>query len=338
MLEFLCGLLFIEGKIPRASGKGGWMKLVSTDIAVGESGKADFDDIYAASDPREYYRVLCGLDYIIPDLSKSIFRSLIKYCSHDREEPLKVLDIGSSYGINSALIEYPLDIQRMLQRYSCPEMYRLTSDRVRLLDRNYFSSWPRRSDTIFYGVDVSKAAISYAKSVGLIEDGVTTNMEISDPTESEKRILGDADMIITTGCVGYVTHRTFERIFECQNKKRPPLVASFVLRMYSYDDVAAELEKQGLITEKLEGITFVQRRFNSSDEYNSVMSQLSERGVDPAGKEAEGLYHAELFVSRTEEEIKKTPLADLLSVSSGTERRFGRRLRRMENGLPRLMQ
>ena len=40
--------------------------------------KANFDQIYTAPDPREYYRVLFGLDYVIPELAKPIFRGLIE--------------------------------------------------------------------------------------------------------------------------------------------------------------------------------------------------------------------------------------------------------------------
>lgn len=314
------------------------MTVFNTDSAVGKSGKADFDNIYVAQDPREYYRVLCGLDYVIPDLAKGIFRSLIKHCSEEREEPIKVLDIGCSYGINSALIEYPLDIQRLLQRYSCPEMYRLSSETMKVLDRNYFSSWPRRSDAVFYGVDISQTATSYAKAVGLIEDATTTNLETSKPSKEDKFILSDADLIISTGCVGYVSEKTFKNVLDCQSHRRPPIVAAFVLRMYSYDEIACELEQYGLITEKLEGVTFVQRRFNSADEFNSTMEALSAKGIDPTGKEADGLFHAELFVSRTEESIKRIPLRELISVSSGVERRYGRRFRRVGDNGPRLMQ
>jgi SAM-dependent methyltransferase len=307
------------------------MSIPGTDVVVGSSGKADFDDIYRESDPREYFRVLCGLDYVIPELAKIPFRSLIGARAASQAEPVRVLDVGCSYGINSALIQYPFDIQRLTQRYSCPHMYGVSSDRLKMLDRSYFSSWPKRCDAEFYGMDTSKPATAYAKSVGLLKDVVNSNLESGTPNECEREILRNADLIISTGCVGYISHRTFAQIMRCQTGRGgpPPVVAAFVLRMYSYDGIAAELARHGLITEKLEGVTFVQRRFHSQQEFDTTVKRLNAMGISPAGKESEGLLHAELFVSRTEDAVERTPLHELVSITSGLERRYERRLRRV---------
>ncbi len=315
------------------------MSILGTDVAVGSSGKADFDDIYRESDPREYFRVLCGLDYVIPDLAKTPFRSLINARAALQGEPVKVLDVGCSYGINSALVQHPFDIQRLTQRYSCPHMYGVSSDKLKDLDRSYFASWPKLCDAEFIGIDTSRPATSYAKSVGLLKDAVNTNLENSAPNEAERSALKDADLIISTGCVGYISHRTFAQIMRCQTDRRrkPPVVASFVLRMYSFDAVAAELEHHGLITEKVEGITFVQRRFHSRQEMDATIKRLNAMGISPAGKEGDGLLHAELFISRTEEEIRQTPLSQLISITAGQERRYERRFRRISGKEPKLL-
>jgi SAM-dependent methyltransferase len=313
------------------------MELGSVETAIRKWGKADFDRIYHAADPREYFRVLCGLDYVIPELAKGIFRSLIDYCGAGGARPLKVLDLGCSYGINSALINYPVDLQRLAQRYASPEMYGLSPEEVVRLDRHYFSSWPRRSDVSFVGIDTSAAAIAYARAVDLLAASVTTDLETRDPTESDAAAIRGADLIVSTGCVGYITQRSFARIIECQSRRKPPVVASLVLRMFPYDEIAAELSRHGMVTEKLEGITFVQRRFNSSDEFGAAIDRLEKLGIDPAGKEADGLLHAELFVTRPKESAERTPLAEIVSVTSGANRRYGRRFRRVDGAGTMLM-
>lgn len=315
------------------------MSILSSDVATGKSGKANFDDIYREADSREYYRVLCGFDYVIPDLAKPTFRTLIHSRAATQNEPVKVLDIGCSYGINSALIQYPLDIQRLVRRYSCPQMYGVSSEKMKHLDRHYFSSWPNLCSAEFYGVDISKPATSYAKSVGLIKDAVNTNLEAGRPMEAERAMLRDADVIISTGCVGYISHRTFAQVLQCQTDRTrpPPVVAVFVLRMYSYDAIADELARYGLITEKLEGVTFIQRRFHSQQEFEATIQRLNVLGISPAGKESDGLLHAELFISRTEEAIRRTPINELVSVTSGVERRYGRRFRHVNGNEPKLM-
>ena len=55
--------------------------------------KANFDSIYSRPDPREYYRVLYGLDYVIPDLAKGIFRKAMRgVVSDDGLLPMKPMN------------------------------------------------------------------------------------------------------------------------------------------------------------------------------------------------------------------------------------------------------
>ncbi len=309
------------------------------------TGKANFNDVYHAHDPREYFRVLVGLDYIIPDLAKEVFRSLIEYRDRDRvrgradgrsmgrsvRNPIKIVDIGSSYGINSAVINHSPDIERLARRYAEPTMYCLPTEELILLDRNYFASWPKLSAARFIGVDTSVPAVSYAQAVGLLDGGVTSNLEEVDPSGTERQLLAGADLVISTGCVGYVTEKTFQRVLDCQQHEAPPIVASFVLRMYSYDKIAASLAAFGLATEKLEGVTFVQRRFSSQQEYASTIDRLNAMGIDPEGKESDGLLHAELFVSGTEDAVKALPLADIVSITNCEKWTRGRRFKQVGN-------
>jgi SAM-dependent methyltransferase len=292
--------------------------------------KANFDEIYDLPDPREYFRVLSGLDYVIPDLAKGVFRTLIENYGRSRGRTLRVLDIGCSYGINAALIRFPFDLQRLANRYAAPRMHALDASDVVEFDSHYFRSWPDEMDAQFIGLDSSAAAVAYAQRVGLIESGISSNLEMGPPTADETRELRALDLIISTGCVGYITAKTFQRILALQDRN-PPWVASFVLRMFPYDDIAVELERFGLVTEKLEGVTFVQRRFHSEDEYETTLSALRKRGVDPKGKEAEGLFHAEFFLSRPKDQVRERPLSELISVTSGESRNYGRRYRRISS-------
>jgi hypothetical protein len=298
---------------------------------VKPAGKANFDEIYSAPDPREYFRVLVGLDYIIPDLAKGIFRSLIEQVERPDGSAPTVVDVGSSYGINSAVIDYPLDIPGLARRYMQSDVYTLPPDEMVTLDRHYFAAWPRVNNARFIGVDTSEPAISYAQGVGLLAGGITTNLEESEPTPEDRALLADTDLLITTGCVGYVTSKTFRRLIASRTTDRPLAVVSFVLRMYSYDEFEQELLDFGLVTEKLDGVTFVQRRFHSTAEFESTLERLNSMGVDPVGKEADGLLHAELFVSRSPEAIEKLPLGELVSITNGENQTRGRRFKLVQD-------
>lgn len=302
------------------------------------STKANFDAIYTNPDPREYYRVLGGLDYVIPDLAKTPFRAIAKALRDIRKQRLKIADIGCSYGINAALLRYPLDIQRLASRYVRREMQSIDPGTLVELDKNYFRSWPLQNDDMFIGIDTAKEAIRYALHAGLIDGAVTTNLEEADPTPEEVPLLRGLNLIISTGCVGYTTENTLRRILRLHRSgSPPPWVANLVLRMFPYEKIAEELSSFDLVTEKLEGVTFVQRRFHSREEYESTIGALEKRGIDPAGKEADGLFHAELYVSRPRKEAEQCRLSDLISVTSGAGRRYGRRYIRGEQGLVKLM-
>jgi len=310
---------------------------MSNDFSGLNSVKANFDAIYSQPDPREYFRVLGGLDYIIPDLAKVPFRAITRALRRRQGRKLNIADIGCSYGINAALLRYPLDLARLSLRYAAEEIQRLDSKALAGLDRHYFRSWPPLNRDSFIGVDTSLPATAYALRTGLIDAAVTSNLEQEPPTPAEADALRDVHLVMSTGCVGYVTGNTIARILQARAASEPPWVANLVLRMFPYDRIAETLAGFGLVTEKLEGVTFVQRRFHSEQEYAHTIGSLKAQGIEAEGKEAEGLFHAELYVSRPPRHVQEQPLQELVSITSGAHRRYGRRFTKTPDGKVKLM-
>lgn len=288
------------------------------DFDSGNAVKAEFQTIYVAPDPRAYFRVLYGLNYVIPEVAKGVFRGLIEALGRRRGKRLKVLDIGCSYGINTALIRTSLDMDRLAHRYADMSLERIAPAEQRKLDRMYFESWPSDCDATFIGLDISKPAVDYARAVGLLDGGIVADLENADLSAADRAVLADVDLIISTGCVGYVTERTFSKVLDCITGPKP-WVASFVLRMFPFDAVAACLADHGLATQKLEGVTFAQRRFFSKDEQQGVIEELERLGLSATDKEAAGVYHAELFLSRSQRDARALPLEAVVSVSNGID-------------------
>ena len=172
--------------------------------------KAFFDGVYTEPDPREYYRVLGGLNYVIPDLAKDIFRQLIASLERLRGRPIKILDLGCSYGNNAALIRFPLDFARLQQRYVDLQNRDISASELVSLDRHFFQSWPSQKLTIV-GCDISRPAVEYARSVGLIDESITQNLEQEPLLQASKDALRGVDLIISTGAIGYVTEHTLSR-------------------------------------------------------------------------------------------------------------------------------
>lgn len=282
--------------------------------------KMNFNDLYSKKDPRDYFKYLGHLDYIIPHLAQPVFDQIIRARAERQGEPVTVLDLGCSYGVNGALMKYALDYEALRLRYTAPAFQSLSSDELLDLDRHFYRSWPKNEHVRVIGLDVSANAVRYGQACGALDVGLAIDLESRDPLPEEAEILESVDLIVSTGCVGYVSEKTFARLGKVVRRRPAPWVVSFVIRMFPYDNIEATLAAQGLTTEQFEGTTFVQRRFANVEEMEAAVRAVESRGLDTRGHEAEGLYHADLFVSRPLEAIAELPLQKLVSVVSGANK------------------
>ncbi|WP_412772351.1 class I SAM-dependent methyltransferase [Nitrobacter sp.] len=280
--------------------------------------KADFDDIYIQDDPRSYFSILGDLDYMITDVAEPVIRQILSAkASATATEPV-VLDVGCSYGINAAVHRFPLTFASLRHRYARREIKAVSSEELVRLDRNFYASWPDLGLARFVGLDVSAPAVRYATRVGLIDKGIVANLENEALSAENARIIRPVDVIMSTGCIGYVTDRTFGKLLDATETK--PWIISFVLRMFPFDALARTFAQRGLVTERLSGVTFVQRRFRDAEEFENSLANLATADVDPTGLESEGLLHADLILSRPEADVRAAPLEDIVTVASGRGR------------------
>jgi SAM-dependent methyltransferase len=285
---------------------------VDVDFAEVNEGKSDFDSIYNAPDPRGYCRTLSKLDYRIPAEAKPVFRSLIHALQADGRESLRLIDLGCSYGINAALLKHGMHLGGFFKRYTSPKIEGAADDVLLRRESAFFDTNTSDDAIEMVGIDVADRALEFADSVGLLDDVVRQNLEEQALTEENRELVEGADLIISTGCVGYVTDKTFRHILDATaDAGDPPYVASFVLRMFPYEPIADALADYGLVTEKLHDVTFRQRRFENDDERNHVFEQLRAQGIDP-DLEQDGYYHAEFFLSRPAHEARERPLGYLV--------------------------
>ncbi|MEV0074387.1 hypothetical protein [Amycolatopsis sp. NPDC050768] len=122
---------------------------------------------------------------------------------------------------------------------------------------------------------------------------IHADLEQDDPTPEQQDLLAGVDLVISTGCVGYVTDKTIARVAHGSR----PWMAHFVLRMFSYDPVAASLAELGYQSVGVDGV-FRQRRFASAEEQTQIVETLSSAGMDPEGLETDGWLYAQLYISR----------------------------------------
>src|SRR5215210_6355418 len=293
------------------------------DARQQKSGKANFERVYGLEDPREYFGAFEELDYCIPQHGQRVFSALIEArCEEGHngfgERRTGVVDVCCSYGINAALLKHEVTLNDLYARYGSGELASLSSEELAEADTAFYGGRVRREAPQVIGVDVSRNAVSYGLRSGLLDAGFAENLEQDEPTEEFGRAVSGADLLTVTGGVGYISERTFGRLLDRMTEGpegRIPWVAVFALRWVSYEEISEVLSSFGLVTEKLDGHTFTQRRFVDDAEKGYVLEELAKRSVDPTGKETEGWHHADFYLSRPADEAE-TPLETLLTWDS----------------------
>lgn len=280
-----------------------------------KSGKSSFDEIYDRRDPRSYFNTLGALDYEIPAHGGRVFSALLDSMRSQGRAASCVLDVCCSYGINAALLKHDVMLDDLYERYGSEEFERLTSDEVAEADRKFYSERLREGAPRVVGVDIAPEAVAYGVRSGALDAGFAENLEDEDMTDELRDSINKTDLLTVTGGIGYISERTFERILGGMDEA--PWVAAFALRWVSYDGIEGVLESHGLVTEKLNGHSFEQRTFTDDRERDYVLKELSEMNIDTTGKESEGSYHAEFYLSRPESEVAKEPLESLLGDALG---------------------
>lgn len=296
--------------------------IIPTNYETIGTSKANFDEIYEQKDPRSYYSVLGSLDYVIPDVAFSLFHQIITCLKSTKKRKLTILDLGCSYGINPALLKHRLKFSQLFDRYTSPAILNLSPEEVIVMDENYFKSWPIDRDIKFIGLDTSAHALNYAQQTGIIEDKICVNLEEEELSDHHKKLLQQVDLIISTGCIGYITFKTFQKIMNCYTPDNAPWVASFVLRMFPYSPINEVLKRYSLTTEKLKGTTFIQRRFESQNEFEETIKILKSQKKAVRDKEEKGFFHTEFFLSRPQKSVEERALIDIVSLTTGISKLY----------------
>ncbi len=279
-----------------------------TDFDHDETGKIDLTAIYDRPDPRDYYQTLVNLDYRIPAEAAPVFRQVIaSERSVRRRRPLKLLDVGCSYGVNAALLKHDRTLPELFRAYGATATAALS--RRELLARDRAGYRPNPELTVI-GLDPAERAVGYAREAGILDGYLTRDLESEAPTAEERTLLADVDLVISTGAIGYVGAPTFSRILDAAGRR--PWLALFALRMFSFDAIAALLKARGYAVFKLAGRTFHQRHFADGRERAEVFANLDGLGLDPAGYESDGWYHAEFFFAHPAGEDVPPPLPGLV--------------------------
>ena len=259
--------------------------------------KKKFTDIYIQKFPDDYLKEMKKLHYRIPDKTKPLYLSLAEQLIKKLSRPINILDIGSSYGINSALLKYDLEMSDL-------DDFFLQEDNTTLEQtRQFFEKIPSNDNLNFYQIDISNPALQFSEDVKLCKKGICVNLETDGLPIKE---IPSLDMIIATGCIGYIGFKAFSNLFELikkQQSKSPgseiakPIFAFSVLRIFDMEKIQKTFDYYGYSLVKTDLDLIRQRRFSDSDERRQTISLLNSKGIDVKGFEDDGHFYSHFYVA-----------------------------------------
>jgi SAM-dependent methyltransferase len=262
--------------------------------------KRSFDDVYNQSTPHRYLEEMSRIGYQIGEQARPYCAAVVDLLKETNPgAPTRILDIGCSYGIGSAFVKYGCSFEELVSyfRSRAPEDYA----RCVAATRVWLNAGQPRAGTSVIGLDVSWQAVQFALDSGLIDRGITNNLEMEDLAPEAERWLQATSLLICTGAIGYVGPQTFDRILRHLGQGRRnstgPAAVMTILRMFDPSAVQASFERAGWEFRRIRGVRLPQRAFADLNEQRSIITAIEDRGLNPQGWESLGVMYADLYVA-----------------------------------------
>lgn len=256
--------------------------------------KKDFTNIYTQKNPTPYLEEMSSLEYRIPDQTRPLYKHLAERILNYKKRPVKIIDLGSSYGINSALLNHDLVMSELDEFFikNNPEPSIKST-------QNFFDELPTENPNLkFYLVDTSSPALNFAEKAGLCENSFCVNLEKESISPTFQKTIYESDLIISTGCVGYIGWKSFAKIFSnIEAEKYPlPVFAFTVLRIFPMKDIERVFRENNFELIKTKIGPLKQRHFYDEVEMNDTLDLLKRRDIDTKNLEDAGYYFADFYV------------------------------------------
>jgi hypothetical protein len=263
--------------------------------------KATFDDVYHAATPHAYFGEMDRHQYEIGEEAKPYFRAAIEHleAANQGHLPPRMLDLGCSYGVGSALVKYDCTYRELSAFFhnEAPQEY----DACVEATRDWLQPRDAHGDLECVGLDCSGEALSFAEDAGLLCSGIASNFEAGEvPNAGETSIMRSCNLLTSTGAIGYVGEKTLSVILAQLGKAYPenaaPFVVVTILRMFDPSPIQHCFESFRYRFEQVPGVLLRQRHFADENEQAQTIEVIRKRGLDPDGLESEGTLYADLYV------------------------------------------
>ncbi|BDQ31653.1 MAG: hypothetical protein K5798_04385 [Nitrosopumilus sp.] len=259
--------------------------------------KKDFTNIYTQKFPNAYLKEMKRLDYRIPDKTKPLYLSIAKQLYKKLSKKINIMDIGSSYGINSALMKYDLKMSEL-------DDFFLEQEPSIEQSKQIFENLSYDDTFDFYQIDISEPALKFSENLGLCKKGICVNLESGNlPIKNIPR----SDLIIATGCIGYIGYKAFSNLFELIKKQqsesdlefsdKDPVFAFSVLRIFDMEKIESTFDHYDYSLVKSDLKPIRQRRFSDFEEKHKTISLLHSKGIDTKWFEDDGHFYADFYIA-----------------------------------------
>ncbi len=263
--------------------------------------KSSFNDVYQAPTPHAYFAAMHRLEYAIGQEARPYFQAAAALLRRQlgAATSIRMLDLGCSYGVGSALVKYGLsfgEIAEFFENDADRDFRRCVRETRQWLEQNGDGK-----PITCIGADSSEPAIRFAAEAGLIADGIAHDLEADPHLDTRERAtVAECNLLTSTGTIGYVGENTLSPILRNLGKAQPfahgPYAAVTILRMFPPEPIAATFNRFGMRFEVVPGVRLRQRRFDDDREQQETLRLLRKRGLDPEGWESTGYLYADLFV------------------------------------------
>lgn len=279
-----------------------------TNYESANEAKANFNAVYQSSTPHAYFSEMNRLEYAIGQEARPYFQSVMTLMRRrlGSETPIRMLDLGCSYGVGSALVKYGFRFSEIADFFE-NEANRDYCDCV-----DDTKSWLADNDVArpltCVGADASSEAIKFASAAGLIDDGIAQDLETDQQLPPQERsLVRHCNLLTSTGAIGYVGEKTVSTILAHLGKAYPnepgPYTAVTILRMFPMEQIRQTFDQFGYRFEQAPGVRLRQRRFRDEKEQAETIQLLADRGLETDGWESTGYLYADLYVAAPAAEL-----------------------------------
>jgi len=284
--------------------------------------KASFDNVYQAPTPHAYFAEMNRLEYAIGQEARPFFQAAVALMRRklDKTVPIRMLDLGCSYGVGSALVKYGFSFGEIADFF---EGQGEVNYRQCVKDtRDWLSENGPGRPIACVGADSSAEAIKFAEDAGLLEGGIAHDMEMDQRLSPEEcALIQKCNLLISTGAIGYVGERTLNAILQQLGKDASlahgPYTVVTILRMFDPEPIARAFASHGYEFVNVPSVHLRQRRFHGEKEQAETIPLVEARGLETGALEADGYLYADLFVAAPEQD-----LAELVSAMQETWRKL----------------